>query len=175
MKMSYNCGTQMDSNQCILLRTQELPRSLILRKHTYYGIFLRQESYWFPFISLTINENAWTYLPPTTNQERRDRTTGPWTCFAHFVWTSKSRICFLGSQTWTKFIKFGHQNPNDAQKEPTFSDEVGEFRNSWCELSSWLHLTPPFFQQAFRARGKSCIVSSPVPQPTCQEKRELRH
>lgn len=113
-------------------RTSKIPH--FEKKQPYYGIFLRQDSCWFPFISLTINE-IHEHIFPTTNQERRDRTTGPWTCCAHFVWTSP------------KFIKFGHQNQNDAQKEQTFSDEVGEFQNSWCELSSLLLLTPPFFSR----------------------------
>ena len=106
--------------------------------------------------------NTWTYLP---NDQPREARSNYWTLdmlcpfcvnFAkiHQVWTSKSEWC----PKRTNFFGWGGGIP---------------------EFMMWTFFLTPFdptfFQQAFRARGKSCIVSSPVPQPTCQEKRDTSH
>lgn len=112
--MSYNWGTQMDSNQCILLRTQELPRSLILRKtpvlrHIFWGRipvdFLSSLS-----PSTKMHENIFQQRPTKRGEielldpghvvpilcELRNLATGFWCANMakiHQVWTSKSQWC----------------------------------------------------------------------------------
>lgn len=157
----------MDSNQCILLRTQELPRSLILRKtpvlrHIFEAGFL------LIFFHLSHHQRKYMKISSQRPTKRGEiELLDPGHVLPILCELRNLEAGFLVRKHGQNASSLDIKIPMMPKKEQTFSDEVGEFQNSWCELSSLLLLNPTFFQQAFRARGKSCIVSSPVPQPTC--------
>ena len=116
----------MDSNQCILLRTQELPRSLILRntpllRHIFEAGFL--------LISFHLSHHQRKYMKissqrPTKRGEIELLDPGhvlPMLCelrnLEAVFWCAN-----IDKKSSLPTLKFGHQNPNDAQKEQTFSD-----------------------------------------------------